>query len=116
MDDDLYFDPVPPSRMVNHSCNPNSALYMETLNDRVQIYALRDIATDEQITFDYSTCMDGGETWTLECCCGEPNCRGTILNFTALPKDLQQFYVSKNAVLPFILRHVIAPRVDCQSQ
>ena len=39
------------ARYANHSCNPNAETY--TYGGRVFIRALRDIKTDEEITYDY---------------------------------------------------------------
>eukprot|EP00002_Diphylleia_rotans_P028926 TRINITY_DN5850_c0_g1_i5.p1 TRINITY_DN5850_c0_g1~~TRINITY_DN5850_c0_g1_i5.p1 ORF type:complete len:502 (-),score=73.21 TRINITY_DN5850_c0_g1_i5:151-1656(-) len=66
------------ARFFNHSCDPNMQIFnvlTETLNHelhRLAIFAVRDIAPFEELTFDYKY-----ETKRKECrChCGAPNCR-----------------------------------------
>ncbi|MGB2598184.1 MAG: SET domain-containing protein, partial [Pseudolabrys sp.] len=41
------------ARYANHSCNPNAESY--TYGGRVFIRAMRNIKTDEEITYDYGT-------------------------------------------------------------
>lgn len=45
----LWIDPTGNFPYINHSCNPNTGI-----RGRVTFVALRDIAKDEEITFDYS--------------------------------------------------------------
>lgn len=69
------------SRFINHSCDPNCEAYV--FDDRMYIYAMRDIARHEELTFDYQLQSpvageidgDGGHP----CRCGSKNCRGTLL-------------------------------------
>jgi hypothetical protein len=59
------------ARYVNHSCEPNS---LGTYHFEI---AVRDIASGEQITDDYSVyCTDKNETFT--CACGKAGCREQI--------------------------------------
>lgn len=58
------------AKYVNHSCNPNSL----TTGYDFEI-AIRDIESGEQLTDDYGL-FNMNET--LECHCGQPNCRGKI--------------------------------------
>jgi uncharacterized protein len=59
---------------INHSCDPNCET--EEVDGRVWITAVRNIATGEEITYDY--CLyDGGDDECL-CNCGSSNCRGTM--------------------------------------
>ena len=64
-----------PARLINHSCEPNC----EALQDKKRIYiqALRDIETDEEITFDYG--FDAENYKDHPCRCGSPNCIGYIV-------------------------------------
>jgi len=67
-------------RYINHSCNPNSAIVPVRVNSAVPklaIFAVRDIAAGEEITFDYS----GGKTQNSSqavnrksCFCGSATC------------------------------------------
>ena len=71
------------ARFINHSCSPNCELYV--FDDRLYIYAMRDIAEGEELTFDYQlTQAPGLEAIDLpekdvKCLCGSRNCRGTML-------------------------------------
>lgn len=74
---------------VNHSCDPNAGMHIEGVN--VELVAIRDIKSDEQITFDYSTTMDEDD-FEFDCLCGSPNCRGKIRDFKHLPGELRVRY------------------------
>jgi len=55
----------------NHSCNPNTGFR------GLDVVALRDIVSGEELTLDYATFCS--ETMSpFDCCCGGPNCRGRI--------------------------------------
>ncbi|MCP5272402.1 MAG: SET domain-containing protein-lysine N-methyltransferase [Burkholderiaceae bacterium] len=62
-----------PMRYTNHSCDPNARL--DIRNGRVEFYALRDIALDEEITVDYGETHHEGR---LRCRCGATNCAGRL--------------------------------------
>jgi hypothetical protein len=94
---DQYIDTAPPGRYTNHSCVPNAGI----ISDRVLI-AIKPIASGEEIRFDYSTTMSENH-WTLECRCGEPECRRVIRDFHLLPPALQERYVERGIVQAFIL-------------
>ena len=61
----------PPSRFVNHSCNPNAR---GTVAGDV---AIRAIEAGEEVTVDYLAEQVPG--LTLECHCHAPNCRGHLV-------------------------------------
>lgn len=70
------------SRFINHSCEPNCEA--NVFDDRVYIYALRDIRRGEELTFDYQlrrTFLATEETDSsyLHCLCGAATCRGTMM-------------------------------------
>ncbi|MEK8028887.1 SET domain-containing protein-lysine N-methyltransferase [Ideonella sp. BYS139W] len=69
------------SRWINHSCEPNCEA--EEDGDRVFIKALRDIASGEELSFDYGLIIDERYTPALKkrfaCHCGSTHCRGTML-------------------------------------
>lgn len=71
------------SRFINHSCEPNCEAY--TFDDRVYIYANRDITRGEELTFDYQlrNAFAGkkkkSDAIDYACQCGAENCRGTML-------------------------------------
>ena len=69
------------ARYINHACEPNCESVV--IRRRVYIHALRDIATGDELLYDYWYTTDDG--YTLEelrriypCRCGLPSCRGTI--------------------------------------
>ncbi len=62
-----------PMRYTNHSCRPNARLCIR--QGRVEFYALRPIAVDEEITVDYGPTHHEGK---LRCRCGAPGCRGAL--------------------------------------
>jgi SET domain-containing protein len=69
------------ARWLNHSCDPNCEAIEE--DDRIFIYALRDIEPGEELFYDYA--MEIDEPITEEskkkfvCYCGSSSCRGTML-------------------------------------
>ncbi len=69
------------ARWINHSCDPNCEAIEE--DDRIFIYALRDIEPDEELSYDYALEIDEPVTRKLkkvyECLCGSPHCRRTML-------------------------------------
>ena len=62
-----------PMRYTNHSCKPNARLVIR--NGRVEFYAARAIAVDEEVTVDYGETHHEGK---LRCQCGAPGCRGAL--------------------------------------
>lgn len=58
---------------INHSCDPNCET--EEIDGRVWIKAVRDIETDEELTYDYLL-YDGDDD--APCYCGAQSCRGTM--------------------------------------
>lgn len=71
------------ARFVNHSCEPNSEVY--TFKDRAYVYAKREIARGEELTFDYQLRKASGAASSkahakkYACNCGSKKCRGTML-------------------------------------
>jgi uncharacterized protein len=70
------------ARFINHSCEPNCEA-MEHDDGRVYIYALRDIARGEELSYNYVLIYEGRHTAAVKrafaCHCGAPNCTGTML-------------------------------------
>ena len=70
------------ARWINHSCDPNCEA-IEDEDDRVFIYALRNLAAGEELFYDYALELDEPPTKELEkeheCRCGSRKCRGTML-------------------------------------
>ena len=69
------------SRYINHSCDPNAEAIIE--DDRIFIYAKRNIQPGSEILYDYQYERYPEHTEEDEkfyaCLCGSPKCRGTIL-------------------------------------
>jgi uncharacterized protein len=80
---------------VNHCCEANCGFLK---NDPV-LYALRDIAAGEELSWDYSTSICYAD-WSLECLCGSKNCRGVILPFDRLTAEQQA------RLMPIALRYL----------
>ena len=59
---------------VNHSCDPNIGF-----SGQINLRALRDIESGEEVTFDYATCVASEEgAFVLNCECGAPTCRSVV--------------------------------------
>jgi len=69
------------ARWNNHSCNPNCEAIEE--DDRIFIYAMRNIEAGEELLYDYRMQIDEPITDEAKkkfaCHCGASNCRGTML-------------------------------------
>ena len=63
------------ARFSNHSCSPNCEAELD--EDRVWILALRDIAPDEELTYNYG--YDLEEYREHPCRCGSKDCVGYII-------------------------------------
>jgi len=72
------------ARFINHHCSPNCEVFF--INDTPFIYAMEEIKSDEELTFDYQLSPITGTSLTsrqkkewFPCNCGSPFCRGTLL-------------------------------------
>jgi len=69
------------ARWINHSCNPNCEAIEE--DDRIFIYAMRNIQAGEELLYDYRMQIDepiaDAAKEKFACHCGAFNCRGTML-------------------------------------
>lgn len=69
------------ARFINHSCDPNCEAYEE--DGRVFIHALRDIAQDEELNYNYALIYEARHTPAIKkafaCYCGAVNCTGVML-------------------------------------
>lgn len=86
-----HFDPAPPVRYLNHSCEPNLGVRTnaEGLPD---FYALRDIAYGEELTFDYAMTEYDIVMADVRCQCGADRCRGRLGRYQDLPDDIKAEY------------------------
>src|SRR5262249_36947142 len=89
--EDLYIGPATKREReggmmhLNHSCEPNLGL-----QGQVVYVALREIAADEELTFDYA--MNDDEPDEMNCRCGSRLCRGTITGRDWQKPELQRKY------------------------
>ena len=70
---------------LNHSCEPNLGL-----QGQIAFVAMRDIAADEELTFDYA--MTDDEPYEMECNCGSSSCRKVITGQDWMKEELQRRY------------------------
>jgi SET domain-containing protein len=88
---DLYIGPSGSyDDWINHCCEPNCGMIIT--GRKAELFAIRDIAAGEQISFDYSTVM-AEEGWEMTCLCGSPACRKTIRTGRHLPAELKEKYL-----------------------
>ncbi len=75
----------------NHSCSPNAGL-----RGQIFLTAMRDIAIDEEITFDYCMSLSefSGSSFVIEfdCSCGALECRGRVTQKDWRISELQKRY------------------------
>ncbi len=69
-------------RYFNHSCEPNTAIV-----GRTKVIALKAIAADTEITFDYSM-SDGDLLWEMPCSCKTASCRKKIHSIQRIPEKV----------------------------
>lgn len=69
------------ARWINHSCAPNCETREE--EERIYVFALRDIAAGEELNYDYGLVIEARYTAKLKksyaCRCGASDCRHTML-------------------------------------
>jgi len=65
-----------PVKYINHSCDGNCE--SDQKGDRVWIYALRNIAKDEELTYDYNLVVHESDDDPYHCHCKARSCRGTM--------------------------------------
>ncbi|KAI1004068.1 Histone-lysine N-methyltransferase, H3 lysine-4 specific [Podosphaera aphanis] len=68
------------ARFINHSCVPNCTAKIITVEKtkRIVIYALRDIAQNEELTYDYKFEREIGSNDRIPCLCGTEACKGFL--------------------------------------
>ena len=70
-------------RFLNHSCAPNTRIRDQ------DVITIRDIATGEDVTFDYNT-TEYAMFEPFECHCGDPSCIKVVRGFKYLTAAQQQ--------------------------
>lgn len=81
--------------LVNHSCDPNCAVYYE--GGEAFLKSIRAIAPDEELSFDYSLVMNMDSS-RFNCSCGAKNCRGEVAGYCSLSPEVKNRYLAKNLV------------------
>lgn len=91
IDFDLYIDPMPPGKILNHSCEPSCGI-----KNRTEVVAMRNLKKDEEITIDYAMIVPKYDEKKLKqnivCKCGSKNCRGKFGSCNNLSKKLKKKY------------------------
>jgi hypothetical protein len=67
--------PWNPARWLNHSCSPNAEA--QVIEDRIWLIAIRDIAPEEELTFNYGFDLENYQEYPCEC--GASNCVGFMV-------------------------------------
>lgn len=70
------------ARLINHTCEPNTEMVNE--DDRLFLYALRDILPQEELSFDYGYNIE--HYLDHPCRCGKPSCIGYIVSRSQWPQ------------------------------
>lgn len=84
--EDMYIGPSGGADdYVNHSCEPNCGF-----QNGLDLVAIRDIAQDEELTWDYSTAIDEEGFGGFPCSCGATTCRRQVVSFRDLPATVQE--------------------------
>ncbi|RDA86525.1 hypothetical protein CP532_1892 [Ophiocordyceps camponoti-leonardi (nom. inval.)] len=83
IDDDTVIDATKKggiARFINHSCMPNCTAKIIKVegSKRIVIYALRDIALNEELTYDYKFEREIGSLDRIPCLCGTAACKGFL--------------------------------------
>lgn len=68
------------ARFINHCCVPSCTAKIIKVEGqkRIVIYALRDIAANEELTYDYKFERDENDNERVRCLCGAPGCKGYL--------------------------------------
>ena len=74
------------SRSFNHACSPNAVVCGKS-----DLISIRDIAADEEITYDYSLTIAPTD-WHMDCLCGSASCRKVAGDVSSVPKELLRGY------------------------
>lgn len=81
------------AKYINHSCDPNCDF--EIKEDRIWLYAIKDIKKGEELTYNYGFDFDE-EYADHPCKCGSKNCVGYILSDDDWPKLKEHLKKIKN--------------------
>jgi SET domain-containing protein len=70
---------------LNHSCDPNCET--EEHNGRVYIHAIRNIAANEELVYEYN--LYDSDDDNADCYCGAPQCRRTMFSDDELKRRVR---------------------------
>lgn len=101
IEDDLHLVLNPLPRTFNHSCTPNAGIRGSN-----QLFALRDIEIDEELTYDYSSTVGTNVEWWMCCHCKTERCRGEVGNVLTIPQKVLAEYHALNLLPDFIRRQL----------
>lgn len=104
IEQNYFLDLNKPSKLINHSCNPNSGIH-----NKNELFALRNILKCEEITFDYSTTVSKNTTpdiWIMKCNCGSRKCRKIIGNWHSISKNELNRYLNLGAFPDYIKEEI----------
>lgn len=89
---DGHIVPEHPLGWFNHSCEPNCGLLIKADEQITEAHALRHIAANEELTFDYATFEYEIHHMPEECLCNAKKCRGSISGYKDMPEELREMY------------------------
>jgi uncharacterized protein len=75
-DDGMVIDGFGTAMFINHSCDPNCET--EDVGGRIFVIAVRNIAADEELTYEYN--LHDSDDSDEDCYCGALKCRGTMFS------------------------------------
>jgi hypothetical protein len=81
-DSDEVIDGFGAAMFLNHSCAPNCET--EETDGRIFIRAIRNIAADEELVYEYN--LYDSDDDSADCYCGAPNCRHTMFSDSELKR------------------------------
>ena len=84
---------------VNHSCDPVCGIRVNQTGAH-DFVAIKDIAVNEEITFDYAMRNFGVDYFPKKCLCGSRMCRGRVTGWKDLSENKKKMY--ENLVAPYL--------------
>jgi hypothetical protein len=88
-----------PQFLINHSCRPNAGF-----RDQLRIVAITDIAPGDEICYDYAFLLyahpENNHEFSIDCTCGNNECRSEITVMDWKIKELQEKY--RDWFMPFL--------------
>nr|WP_298926062.1 SET domain-containing protein-lysine N-methyltransferase [uncultured Erythrobacter sp.] len=97
------------SSKFNHSCDPNCGIILNESGGH-NIVAMRDIAAEDEATYDYAMRNFRIEHFTSSCGCGHANCRGSITGWKDLPQQRKEDYAG--FVAPYLIEMDVESAAD----